>query len=133
MVGRWHPVSDPRPGLSCPADDAGVAFTGSSPDLVRDAADFIVTPLSATALLGPDGRAVVNFTAPPNLGTFAIRAYVAAGSIAKYGSAETKVVVRRLLSLTPSVPRFVRVGDSFEAGAVVTVGSAPATVTVTLQ
>lgn len=34
------------------------------------------------------------------------------------------------LSLTPSVPRFVRAGDAFEAGAIITVASAPATVTV---
>ena len=61
------------------------------------------------------------------------RAFAASGSTARYGSGEGKVAVRRRLSLTPSVPRFVRVGDTFEAGAVVTVGSAPATITVTLK
>jgi hypothetical protein len=35
--------------------------------------------------------------------------------------------------LTPSIPRFVRVGDAFQAGVVVTVGSAPASVTVSLE
>ncbi|PNH02259.1 hypothetical protein TSOC_011775, partial [Tetrabaena socialis] len=97
----------------------------------RASSNFLVTPLFATATANADGRAVVTFTAPENLGTFVIRAYAAAGSSARYGSAETKLAVRRRLSLTPSVPRFARVGDFFEAGAVVTVGSLPATVTLT--
>ncbi|KXZ55787.1 hypothetical protein GPECTOR_2g1337 [Gonium pectorale] len=100
---------------------------------VRQEADFVVTPLFTKAVTDANGKAIVSFKAPQNLGTFVIRAFAAAGSVAKYGAAEGKVAVRRLLSLTPSVPRFVRVGDAFEAGVVVTVGSAPATVTVTLQ
>ncbi|GMH41739.1 hypothetical protein BSKO_09649 [Bryopsis sp. KO-2023] len=39
----------------------------------------------------------------------------------KYGSVERELIVRRAISLTPSAPRFARVGDEFEAGAVVTV------------
>ncbi|KAG2426455.1 hypothetical protein HXX76_011686 [Chlamydomonas incerta] len=102
---------------------------------VRSSADFVTTPLFATALTGADGVARVTFTAPPNLGTFVLRAYAAATGAAaarKYGSGEGRLVVRRALSLTPSAPRFVRVGDGFEAGCVVTVGSAPAAVSVTL-
>jgi hypothetical protein len=74
----------------------------------------------------------VTFTAPPNLGTFVVRAYATVGASGRYGSGEGRLVVRRTLSLTPSVPRFVRVGDTFEAGAVVTVESAPATVNVSV-
>ncbi|GLI63593.1 hypothetical protein VaNZ11_006598 [Volvox africanus] len=102
-------------------------------ETVRKAMQFIVTPLFSYSLADSQGRADFNFTAPQNLGAFVIRAYAAAGRTAKYGSAEGEVVVRRRLSLTPSVPKFVRVGDTFEAGVVVTVGSAPATVNVTLQ
>ena len=40
---------------------------------------------------------------------------------ARFGSVETEVIVRRQLSLIPSAPRFVRVGDIFEAGVIVTV------------
>ena len=64
------------------------------------------------------------------------RAFVVAAGpsgAARYGSAEASLVVRRALSLTAAVPRFVRVTDTFEAGVVVTVGSAPATVTVIAQ
>ncbi|GIM02181.1 hypothetical protein Vretimale_7087 [Volvox reticuliferus] len=100
---------------------------------VRSAMQFIVTPLFSYSMADSQGRAAFNFTAPQNLGAFVIRAFAAAGRTAKYGAAEGKLVVRRRLSLTPSVPQFVRVGDTFEAGVVVTVGSAPATVNVTLQ
>lgn len=34
---------------------------------------------------------------------------------------ETEVIVRRQLSLTPSAPRFVRVGDDFETGIIATI------------
>lgn len=102
---------------------------------LRSSDDFVTTPLFTTVLTGPDGVARVNFTAPANLGTFVLRAYAAATGAAaarRYGSGEGRLVVRRALSLTPSAPRFVRVGDGFEAGCVVTVGSAPARVSVTL-
>lgn len=49
---------------------------------------------------------------------------------------EKDLIVRRKISLTPSAPRFARVGDVFEAGAVVTLsGSAKKRprVTVTLE
>ncbi|EFJ40250.1 hypothetical protein VOLCADRAFT_99980 [Volvox carteri f. nagariensis] len=123
-----------------------IALGGSRPDergdgpipspslaLLRRVGQFVVTPLFTHVLADSTGRATFNFTAPQNLGTFVIRAFAAAGSVAKYGSGESKLVVRRSLSLTPSVPAFVRVGDVFEGGVVVTVGSAPATVTVSLQ
>ncbi len=58
---------------------------------------------------------------------------MADGQNAKYGSSESRIVVRRQLSLVSSVPRFVRIDDTFEGGVVVTVGSAPATVNVTLS
>lgn len=48
------------------------------------------------------------------------RAYATVGSESKYGSTETKLVVRRTVSLTPSLPRIARSGDAFEAGVLVT-------------
>ncbi|GIL86136.1 hypothetical protein Vretimale_13856 [Volvox reticuliferus] len=106
---------------------------GNSGAPVRYETDFVVTPLFATAVTDGTGAVRVTFTAPPNLGTFVIRAFAAAGSSAKYGSGEAKVAVRRRLSLTPSIPRFARVGDVFQSGVIVTVGSVPATVNVQLQ
>ena len=116
------------------ADGAGPPSSTPSATLPpRSSSSFIVTPLFATAVTDASGVARVTFTAPPNLGTFVLRAFAASGAAAKYGSGEAKLAVRRALSLTPSVPRFVRVGDQFEAGVVVTVGSAPASVTVSLK
>eukprot|EP00198_Chlamydomonas_reinhardtii_P005013 XP_001694349.1 predicted protein [Chlamydomonas reinhardtii] len=122
----------PVGGPSDPESGAGGADVSGE---LRSSDDFVTTPLFTTVLTGPDGVARVNFTAPANLGTFVLRAYAAATGAAaarRYGSGEGRLVVRRALSLTPSAPRFVRVGDGFEAGCVVTVGSAPARVSVTL-
>ncbi|GMH44588.1 hypothetical protein BSKO_12540 [Bryopsis sp. KO-2023] len=86
---------------------------------VRVLEDFVSTALFET-VIAKGGIAIVNFAAPDNLGTFNIRAYVATAN-EKYGSVERELIVRRAISLTPSAPRFARVGDEFEAGAVVTV------------
>ncbi|GMH44586.1 hypothetical protein BSKO_12538 [Bryopsis sp. KO-2023] len=95
--------------------DAAPTPSGS----VRVLEDFVSTALFET-VIAKGGIATVNFTAPDNLGTFNIRAYVATAT-EKYGSVERELIVRRVVSLTPSAPRFARVGDEFEAGAVVTV------------
>lgn len=53
-----------------------------------------------------------------------------------FGEIEKELVVRRKVSLTPSAPRFARVGDVFEAGAVLTVSGSTKKkpkVTVTLE
>lgn len=93
---------------------------------LRVEGNFKVTALFTTVKAGADGRAVAGFTAPENLGQFVVRAYAAApkptGVSAVdvvYGAAESQLVVRRQVSLTPSLPRQVRAGDNFTAGVVV--------------
>lgn len=89
--------------------------------------DFKVTPLFTVIKATADGSAAATFTAPDNLGTFVVRAYAAAPKPASvsdpvgvvYGSAESELVVRRTVSLTPSLPRQVRAGDNFTAGVLV--------------
>lgn len=101
---------------------------------VRVQTDFKVTPLVSVVKTDNQGRANVHFVAPDNTGTFVIRAY-AAGRQAQHGMAEIEVINRLPLTLTPSVPRFVRIGDSFEAGVVITVltdASEDSNVTVSL-
>ncbi|GMH45788.1 hypothetical protein BSKO_13751 [Bryopsis sp. KO-2023] len=90
----------------------------NSPDL-RAQSDFKVTPLFKTVKTDENGEAQIDFIAPDNLGTFVIRAYAASDTLQR-GSNETEILVRLPLSLSASAPRLVRVGDSFEAGAVVT-------------
>ena len=117
------PAAAAAPGPAPP----GVPLPGSS-TRQRNRSGFLTTPLAAVIQTRADGRGRVTFTAPPNLGTFVVRAFVAQGSTlgsraqgssGRYASAEAHLVVRRTVSLTPSVPRAVRVGDSFEAGVLV--------------
>ena len=63
------------------------------------------------------GRAT--FNAPPNLGTFVLRAIAVSPSL-EFGTSETEIIVRRSLSVTAAIPRFARVSDSFSAGVIVT-------------
>jgi len=109
---------------------------------------FKVTALFKVAQTGPDGKATVEFPAPDNLGRFVVRAYVAAPKAAVkaasssssgvvYGAGESQLIVRRTVSMVPSLPRQVRVGDAFTAGVLVeapgTVAEVAVTVTASMQ
>ena len=69
-------------------------------------------------LTNEQGEASVSFTLPDNLTTFRIMA-VAQTKDSRFGRAEISFRVTKKLLLQPSVPRFLRVGDIFEAGVVV--------------
>jgi uncharacterized protein YfaS (alpha-2-macroglobulin family) len=103
---------------------------------VRLMSDFKVTPLFAVATTGAGGDATVAFAAPPNLGTFVVRAYAASPPDGEaptlYGAGESRVVVRRGVSLLPSLPRIVRTGDTFEGGVIVTSPGASGATKVTV-
>jgi uncharacterized protein YfaS (alpha-2-macroglobulin family) len=68
--------------------------------------------------VGPDGLASVEFTLPDNLTTFRLMA-VAASSDGRFGSGESKVISNRPLMIRPGLPRFISVGDTFDARAIV--------------
>ena len=63
------------------------------------------------------GRAKVSFTLPDNLSRFRLMAVAHAGK--QFGSGEARLTASKPLLLRPSLPRFARVGDSFQCGAVV--------------
>ncbi|PNH12233.1 hypothetical protein TSOC_000852 [Tetrabaena socialis] len=131
MAGMNDAAAKPAPAPApSGAKNAATTTTTTTSVSVRSSSEFVVTPLFTAVAADAAGLATVTFTAPQNLGAFVIRAFASCGAAAKYGAAEGRLAVRRRLSLTPSVPRFVRVGDVFEAGVVVTVGSAPATISV---
>lgn len=128
-------AGDAAPGGSGSASGAAGASAGAQ---LRLHQAFKVTPLFKTVKTGADGSVSVDFAAPDNLGRFVVRAYVAApkakaaaaassgsNSAVAYGAGESTLVVRRTVSLVPSLPRQVRVGDSFSAGVLV---EAPGTV-----
>ncbi|WIA22673.1 hypothetical protein OEZ86_009641 [Tetradesmus obliquus] len=114
---------------AAPANSAaGGAAAAAAPGAeLRLQQAFRVTALFKTVTAGADGSVTVNFPAPESLGTFVVRAYAAAPKPASqpaavgvvYGAAETELVVRRAVSLTPSLPRQVRAGDNFTAGVLV--------------
>jgi uncharacterized protein YfaS (alpha-2-macroglobulin family) len=65
------------------------------------------------------GHAHASFKLPDNLTTFRIMA-VAAAEDDRFGYAQDRVTVSRPLMARPAFPRFVRAGDTLDAGIVVT-------------
>lgn len=127
---------------------AGGAAGASAGAQLRLQQAFKVTPLFKTVKTGADGSVSVDFAAPDNLGRFVVRAYVAApktqakaaaaassgsNSAVAYGAGESALAVRRTVSLVPSLPRQVRVGDSFSAGVLVEAPGTVSNVTVVVS
>ena len=73
---------------------------------------------NASVLTDAKGEAVVRFDLPDNLTTFRVMA-VAQTKDSLFGRASADFKVSKALLLLPSIPRFARVGDTFQAGAVV--------------
>jgi len=65
-----------------------------------------------------DGKSSVSFSLPDNLTTFTAFA-VAQTEDSSFGKGKTSFVVTKPLGLTNAMPRFARVGDSFDAGVVI--------------
>jgi uncharacterized protein YfaS (alpha-2-macroglobulin family) len=83
-------------------------------------ADFRATAwFQPSVLTGVDGRAHTRFKLPDNLTTFRVMA-VAVARDDRFGAADTQVTTSRPLMLRPALPRFLRAGDSMDAGVVVT-------------
>ena len=88
------------------------------------AADVLRSQFKTTAfflgsvLTDAQGNGVATAKLPDNLTTFRVMA-VAVTSGDRYGSGEAKMLVTRPLVARPALPRFLRPGDEFTAGAVV--------------
>ncbi len=65
-----------------------------------------------------EGKCTFSFRLPDNLTTFNIMC-VAQTRDSEFGYGESRIVVNKPLVLQPSLPRFARMGDRFEAGVVV--------------
>ncbi len=66
-----------------------------------------------------EGKAEVKFTLPDNLTTFRVMS-VAQTRDSRFGRSSADFKVAKSLLLLPALPRFARVGDSFQGGALVT-------------
>jgi len=79
------------------------------------------------------GRARVTFRLPESLTTFRLMAAaLTAGN--QFGRGETDIVVTKPLALTPALPRFARLDDTFEAGVLITNRTgAPGDATVSVE
>ncbi|GMH43110.1 hypothetical protein BSKO_11032 [Bryopsis sp. KO-2023] len=118
LLGRelQQPTQKEDTGPSARSPGEGAA----EPEL-RSQADFEVTPLFKAIKTKANGKGEVEFEAPANVGTFVIRAY-ATTKDAQHGGGEGEIISRLPLSLTPSTPRLVRIGDEFEGGTIITLG-----------
>lgn len=72
-----------------------------------------------------NGIANVEFDLPDNLTRFRLMA-VAATDDGRFGSADERIEVSKPLTVRPGLPRFLSVGDTFEARAVVQAAAGPA-------
>lgn len=70
-------------------------------------------------LTDAEGKAVVEFDLPDSLTTFRVMA-VAVSDDDRYGVGSTLLTVNEPLMIRPALPRALRVGDRFEASAIVT-------------
>jgi uncharacterized protein YfaS (alpha-2-macroglobulin family) len=76
------------------------------------------TYFNPAVLTDESGKARVSFQLPENLTSFRIMA-VAVDHDERFGSADTRIIVKKPVTLKVSLPRFAHVGDTFRAGVVV--------------
>lgn len=105
-------------GADAPDDDRAAS---PAPARIRSRSNFATTAFyDPSVLTDAQGRAKITVKMPDNLTTFRIMAVALhRGRADVFGKGEGQVKVRKALLLRPSLPRFLSVGDSFEAAVVV--------------
>ena len=123
--GDEAPAYASAPGGGGGADDTG---TG-----VRS--DFrILAAWSASVAVDDTGEASVQLKLPQSLTAYRLIAVAASGAD-RFGSADSQLRISTPFQVRPALPRFVALGDEFEAGAVVqnlTKTTGPATLSIVL-
>ena len=95
-------------------------------------------PFYHVVTVTPSSTVELDVRSPATLSTYVVRAVAASSDGQTFGVGETEFTVRRPLSLTPSVPRLLRAGDTSSVGVIATYfGEAseanPAAVEVTVE
>jgi alpha-2-macroglobulin len=114
------PAAPPAPG-GAPATITGIDASKAMAQAVDLRSLFATTAyFDADVSTGINGRTSVEITMPENLTSFRIMA-VAVDPIVRdrFGSGEASVRVRKSIMLRPSLPRFLNLGDRFEASVMV--------------
>ena len=113
--------------MSAALNEAVVSAVGTATAAVSPAgADVVRSQFRSTAFYvasvttDRNGDAVLRARVPDNLTTYRVMA-VAVSSDDRFGSGESTILVTRPLVARPTLPRFVRPGDSLVAGAIVNV------------
>lgn len=105
------------PFQEMPGGDGGESEDADLLDRVTVRKNFKTVPYFNPAIaVGPNGTAKVVVDLPDNLTVFRLRAKGVSGS-QRFGFATGKVAVRLPVQIQPVLPRFVRPGDTFVAGA----------------
>ncbi len=81
--------------------------------------DFRTTAYFEPNVITENGKAHVRFKLPDSLTTYRLMA-VAAAEDDRFGFAESHVTTSRKLMARPEMPRFLRTGDSIDAGVIIT-------------
>ncbi len=98
-------------------ENRGGGGTAAAPFAYRS--EFLTTAYyNARIYTNSKGEAVIRFKLPDNLTTFRLMA-VGHTKASCFGSSDSKIRVKKPLLLLEALPRFVRLGDEFEAGIVV--------------
>lgn len=105
-------------------DAAEASLFGALLDKNSVRKNFKTVPYFNPAVAIVNGRGRVTFTLPDNLTEFAIRAIATSGAD-KFGVAKSTVALRLPVLVQESLPRFVRPGDSIQAGGIARVVEGP--------
>ncbi len=106
------------PGVFTRGGDFGDDMAGDIFDRMSLRKKFVPVPFYEPFVsIGPSGKANLKVELPDNLTEFAVRAKASSG-VDRFGFAENRLAVRLPLVVQPTLPRFLRPGDTFDALAV---------------
>lgn len=103
------------PGIYTVGGGFGEDMTGSIFDRMSLRKKFDPVPFyDPFVQIGSDGKTTLSVELPDNLTEFAVRVKASSGTD-RFGSAESRLAVRLPVVMQPTLPRFLRPGDRFEA------------------
>ncbi len=103
------------PGIFTPGGGYGDDMSGNIFDRMSLRKKFEPVPFyDPFVSIGPNGKIRLSVTLPDNLTEFAVRVKACSGP-QRFGAVESRLAVRLPVVMQPTLPRFLRPGDVFEA------------------